>query len=395
MRRELGVRDATAIGLGSMLGAGVFAVFAPAAAAAGGLLLVALVVAGFVAYCNATASAQLAAVYPASGGTYVHGREVLGPWWGFTAGWGFVVGKTASCAAMAMTFAAYAAPGFERPAALAAVAVLTAVTCAGITRTAAVTKVLLAVVLLVLLSTVAVALPAAQAPDWAGSGPLGVLQAAGLLFFAFAGYARIATLGEEVRDPARTIPRAVLGALAGAVAVYLLVGLTLLLVLGPARLAASAAPLVDLVGAAGLPGWAVVVRVGAAAACLGALLGLIAGVGRTSLAMARERDLPSALAAVHDSTPRVAQITVGVVVCVLVVVADLRGVVGFSSFGVLVYYAVANACAYRQRRRVLHAVGLAGCVVLVLTLPPWSALAGAGVLAAGLLGRLAIRSSPR
>ncbi|GGS18843.1 APC family permease [Actinokineospora fastidiosa] len=395
MRRELGVMDATAIGLGSMLGAGVFAVFAPAAAAAGGLLLVALGIAGFVAYCNANASARLAAVYPASGGTYLYGREVLGPWWGFVAGWGFVVGKTASCAAMAMTFAAYAAPGFERPAAVGAVVVLTAVTCLGITRTAAVTKVLLAIVLVVLLGAVAVSVPAVGAIAWAPSGPLGVLQAAGLLFFAFAGYARIATLGEEVRDPARTIPRAVLAALSAAVIIYLIVGSTLLLVLGPARLAASAAPLVDLVGAAGLPGWAAVVRVGAAAACLGALVGLIAGIGRTTLAMARERDLPGGLAAVHGSVPRVAQVAVGAVVCGLVLVADLRGVVGFSSFGVLVYYAVANACAYRKWRGPLPAAGLAGCVLLVVTLPTWSVVTGVAVFAVGLLGRLAIRSSPR
>ncbi|MGW5050856.1 APC family permease [Actinokineospora sp. NPDC004072] len=392
LRRELGLADATAIGLGSMLGAGVFAVFAPAAAAAGGWLLLALALAGFVAYCNASASARLAAVYPASGGTYHYGREVLGPWWGFTAGWGFVVGKTASCAAMAMTFAAYAAPGLERPAAVGAVVVLTAVTCFGVTRTAALTKVLLVVVLAVLLAAVAVAVPAMRAVEWAPAGPLGVLQAAGLLFFAFAGYARIATLGEEVRDPARTIPRAVIAALAAAVLIYLAVGAALLLVLGPHRLAGSAAPLVDLVGAAGLPGWAGAVRVGAAAACLGALLGLIAGIGRTALAMARERDLPAGLAAVHGSVPRVAQVAVGAVVCVLVLVADLRGVVGFSSFGVLVYYAVANACAYRKWRGPLPAAGFACCLVLVATLPPWSALAGAAVLAAGLLGRRVIRS---
>src|SRR5205823_1502631 len=121
LARRLGTFDATVIGLGSMLGAGVFAVFAPAAAAAGEGMLVALALAGVVAYCNATSSAQLATVHPTSGGTYVYGREQLGHWWGFVAGWGFVVGKTASCAAMAMTFATYVAPGFERPLALAAV----------------------------------------------------------------------------------------------------------------------------------------------------------------------------------------------------------------------------------------------------------------------------------
>ncbi|MGQ0839959.1 APC family permease [Actinokineospora sp.] len=403
--RRLGFVDATSIGLGSMLGAGVFVVFAPAAAAAGGALLVALVVAGFVAYCNAVASAQLAAVYPSSGGTYLFGREVLGPWWGFTAGWGFVIGKTASCAAMALTFAAYAAPGWERPVAVAAVVLLTVVNCFGITRTAALTKALLAVVLLVLVGTIALALPSADpgtvGGDWFGPGPLGVLQAAGLLFFAFAGYARIATLGEEVRDPARTIPRAILASLGGAMALYLLVGVTLLLVLGPDRLAASRVPMADLLTVAGHPGLTVAVRVGAAAASLGALLALITGIGRTAMAMARNRDLPPALAAVDRrfGVPRRAEIAVGATVCLLVLFVDLRGVVGFSSFGVLTYYAVANASAFRQpaaeRRwpRWLNVVGLAGCLVLVATLPPLSVVIGAGVLGVGLLGRLALTRS--
>ena len=114
LERRLGTGDAVTIGLGSMLGAGVFAVFAPAAQVAGGGLLPALAIAGLVAYGNATSSARLAARYPASGGTYVYGRERLGPFWGYLAGWGFVVGKTASCAAIALTFAAYVAPGYER-----------------------------------------------------------------------------------------------------------------------------------------------------------------------------------------------------------------------------------------------------------------------------------------
>lgn len=401
LARRLGTVDATAVGLGSMLGAGVFAVFAPAAASAGGAVLVALVIAGFVAYCNATASAQLASTYPASGGTYLFGREVLGPWWGFLAGWGFVIGKTASCAAMALTFAAYAAPGWERPLAAAAVVVLTVVNCFGITRTALLTKVLLSVVLVVLVGSVALALPAAAPTgDWFTHGPLGVLQAAGLLFFAFAGYARIATLSEEVREPARTIPRAILGALGGAMAIYLAVGVTLLLVLGPERLAGSRAPLADMLTVAGHPGLTIAVRIGAAAASLGALLALITGIGRTAMAMARNRDLPPFLAAVDTrfGVPRRAEVAVGATVCVLVLLADLRGVVGFSSFGVLVYYAVANASAYRQppseRRwpRWLNVAGFVGCVVLAVTLPFGSVLIGAGVLAVGLLARLAIRS---
>lgn len=398
LARRLGTVDATAIGLGSMLGAGVFAVFAPAAASAGGWLPIALLLAGFVAYCNAVASAQLAAAYPSSGGTYVYGRERLGPWWGFTAGWGFVVGKTASCAAMALTFATYVAPGYAKPVAVAAVVLLVAVNLRGITRTALVTKILLGVVLSLLVLIIVLSTTGSSATadgPVATVGPLDVLQAAGLLFFAFAGYARVATLGEEVREPRRTIPRAMVAALAGALVVYLAVGLTLLNTLGAQQLSQSTAPLTDAVRAAGHPQWTFLVTLGAAAASLGALLALIAGVGRTTLAMARERDLPHWLAAVHPrfAVPHRAELVVGVLVCVLVLTADLRAVIGFSSFGVLVYYAVTNASAATQtggdRRwpKTLNIVGLAGCLVLAATLPLSSVLVGLGVFAVGLAGR--------
>ena len=164
LARRLGLGDAVVIGLGSMIGAGVFAAFAPAARAAGSWLLVGLAIAAVVAYCNATSSAQLAAAYPRAGGTYLYGREVLGEWWGFLAGWGFVVGKTASCAAMAMTFAAYAVPeAWQRPVAAAVVVVLALVNCAGITRTAGLTRIIVALVLVALAVAVAAALGGGEA----------------------------------------------------------------------------------------------------------------------------------------------------------------------------------------------------------------------------------------
>jgi basic amino acid/polyamine antiporter, APA family len=405
LARRLGTGDAVLIGLGSMLGAGVFAAFAPAARAAGGRLLLGLALAAGVAYCNATASAQLAAQYPTSGGSYVYGRERLGPWAGFLAGWGFVVGKTASCAAMALTFAAYAVPpAWQRPAAAVAVLTLGAVNYAGVTRTAALTRVLVSVVLAALGVVVLAGLaggaadPARLTAELPGAGGwYGVLQSAGLLFFAFAGYARIATMGEEVRDPARTIPRAIPLALGLAVVVYSVLAVTVLSVLGPARLAVARAPLAAAV-AAGSWGWAVpVVRVGAAAASLGALLALIAGVGRTGLAMARVGDLPRALAAVHPrfAVPHRAEVVLALVVCALVLAVDLRGAIGFSSFGVLLYYLVANAAAFTQppghRRwpRALQVAGGAGCLALAATLPWTSVLAGAAVCLAGVAYRAA------
>jgi len=401
LARRLGTTDAVVVGLSAMLGAGVFVAFAPAARAAGSGLLLGLGIAAVIAFCNAVASAQLAENHPSSGGTYLFGREVLGPWWGFLAGWGFVIGKTASCAAMAMTFAAYAVPtgeGWQRLAAAVVVVGFTVANLRGVTRTAAMARVLLAATLVVLAGFLVLGVtgdPHQVEPLTPTGGPLGMLQAAGLLFFAFAGYARIATLAEEVRRPA-VLGRAILVALGVAVAIYLAVGLVLVRVLG-ADLPTSATPVAAATAALGAD-WAVpLVRAGAAAAALGALLALLAGVGRTTLAMARERDLPGWLDSVDERhrVPDHAQVAVGVAVVALVLVADLRGAIGFSSFGVLLYYAVANLSALRQppeqRRwpRALQVLGLAGCLVLAVTLPLGSVLAGAAVLAVGVAGRAA------
>ncbi len=401
MARRLTTKDAVVIGLGSMIGAGIFSVFGPAAAAAGSGLLIGLVIAAIVAYCNAVASAQLAAVYPASGGTYVYGRERLGHWWGFAAGWSFLIGKTASCAAMAMTVAAYAiteSATAQRVVAIVVVAVITWLNCRGVTRTVQVTRVLVVSSLTCLGILVGAILFAGTIDTtsrlydgWSDHGLYGILQAGGLIFFAFAGYARIATMGEEVVNPRVTLPRAIPLALLITVAVYLVVAIVALLAAGSARLAESDAPLLVAVQAAGVGeiGW--LVRVGGFVAASGALLGLIAGIGRTGLAMARHGDLPAPLARVDPAhlVPVIAQVVVGVVVCLVLLVADLRGAIGFSSFGVLLYYTIANLAAWTQpvedRRwpRWLQAVGIVGCLTLAITLPPVSVGLGMLVLAIG------------
>ncbi|MEU3219341.1 APC family permease [Streptomyces sp. NPDC006971] len=407
LRRRLGVTDAVVIGLGSMIGAGVFAALAPAARAAGSGLLIGLALAAVVAYCNATSSARLAARYPASGGTYVYGRERLGNFWGYLAGWGFVAGKTASCAAMALTVGSYVWPGQAHAVAVAAVVALTAVNYAGVRRSALLTRAIVALVLAVLAAVVVAALTSGTADtarlDVGSDATVGgVLQAAGLLFFAFAGYARIATLGEEVRDPARTIPRAIPLALGITLVVYAVVAVAVLATLGPGRLAEASAPLSDAVRAAGADRLVPVVRVGAAVAALGSLLALVLGVSRTALAMARDRHLPRALAAVHPrfKVPHRAELLVGAVVAVVAATADARGAIGFSSFGVLVYYAIANASAWTlapdegRPHLLIPAVGLAGCLALAFALPWASVISGAAVLAAGALVYAARRSMP-
>ncbi len=388
--RRLGTFDAVTIGLGSMLGAGIFVALAPAAAAAGAGLLIGLGVAAVVAYCNATSSARLAARYPQSGGTYVYGRERLGEFWGYTAGWSFVVGKTASCAAMALTVGYYVWPSQAHAVAVAAVVALTTLNYTGIQKSALLTRAIVAVVLALLTTVVVVILgfgdaDVARIRIGTDNSALGVLQAAGLLFFAFAGYARIATLGEEVRDPARTIPRAIPIALTIALVVYGVVAVAVLAELGSDTLASATAPLADAVAAAGFSVLEPGVRAGAAVAALGSLLALVLGVSRTTLAMARDRHLPYALAAVHPrfGSPHRAEIAVGVVVAVAAAVVDVRDAIGFSSFAVLLYYAIANASAWTLGARVIPGLGLAGCLLLAFTLPLPSVIVGSGVVVVG------------
>lgn len=440
LSRRLGLRDAVVIGLASMIGAGAFVSLGAAQDLAGSLAPAAVLVAAVVALCNATSTAQLAAQHPAAGGTYHYGRERLGPWWGFLAGWCFVIGKTASCAAMALVVAAYLVPEpFQRPVAALLVVVLTAVNLVGITRTAVLARVLVTVALAALVLTgvrllagIVAGGPTGGAGDGAGAGTwevpgplsgqaaglwdggiaavagageggalgivLALAQAAALMFFAFAGYARVATLGEEVVAPRRTIPRAILLALAAVGALYLVLSVILVLVgpapgeqgWGPAPFRAA----LDAVGAGGV--WAVVVTIGAVAAASGALLALVAGISRTVLAMARERDLPPVLAHVSPrfSVPQRAEAAAGIAVVLLVLLAsDVLVAIAASSFGVLLYYAVANLAALTQTGqwrlfpKAMQWIGLAGCVLLVAALPGRTIVAGLVLVAVGLAYR--------
>ena len=398
LARRLTTSDAVIIGLGAMIGAGVFSAIGPAAEAAGSGLLLGLALAAFVALCNATSSAQLAALYPESGGTYVYGRERLGHFWGYLAGWAFVVGKLASCAAMALTFGNYLDSDLARPLAIAAVGALGVVNYFGIEKTALLTRAIVILVIASLAFVVAACLLDGS-PDPDNLTPLfddqyglrGILEAGGLLFFAFAGYARIATLGEEVTDPARVIPKAIPLALAVTLGVYAAVCLATLMAVGPGVLANSEAPLVSAVQATDATHLAWVVRAGAVIASLGVLLSLMVGVSRTLFSMSSKGDMPNLLAHVHPryKVPDRAELAVAAFVIAVVALADVRGAIGFSSFGVLLYYAIANASAFtlpRQDRRwprALAVLGVGGCLLLAFSLPWESLRVGAAVVVAG------------
>lgn len=384
LRRTLGPLGAAGIGVASMVGAGAFYVWAPGAALAGSLLWVSVIIAGTVALLNALVVAQLAMHNPVSGGVYRYGQKYLGDQAGFLAGWFFLVGKTASAAAIAAIAGRYLWPENSTLVAVGLLAVFAAANLSGI-RTTAIISILSA---LVVVGTLVVVLVGARGDGSfiaEGGTPetWGVMSAAGLIFFAFAGYARMATLGDEVKNPSRVLPRVIVVTLLGVLALYGALVVVLLGTLGPAELAQSPAPLAQIAPQGMVP-WVVAV---AGLASLGSLAAVLAGLSRTSMAMADSGDLPARLGRVwiRTSSPAIAEITMAVGAMIAVALVDTVWLVGASSSAVLSYYAIAHACALRApaAERILPVitpwVGLVMCLALVATLP-WQSLATGGVV---------------
>jgi len=397
LRPQLGMFDAVATGLAAILGAGIFAVIAPAAGIAGPSLLVSLVIAAFVALCNALSSAQLAATFPRSGGTYEFGNRMLGRWWGFGAGWMFLAANTLGPGVTALAFGAYlhavVSPVPARVAAVAIALVMTAVNALGIRRSVRVTDIVVVLSIASLLAVVALGLPGDRASNlvpFAPGGVGGTLQATALLFFAYTGYSRIATLVEEVRSPRKTIPRATVIALGTATLLYVAVAATALAVLGASGVYQSASPLQSTMAALGS-------GLGVAAVIAGALLTTfnegvsdLLGVSRVAFAMARQADLPRGAARLGaGQNPWRSVLLVGAVAVLVSGLAPFGVAIAVSSFGTLLYYTVTNLSALRLSRerrmypRMLAVAGLVGCVALAFSLAPQDIAIGLAILACG------------
>ncbi len=409
--RSLGLPAAVLLGLGSILGTGVYVSLADASLRAGTLVMPAIAVAGLLAMLNGLSSAQLAAAHPVSGGTYEYAYRLLHPIAGFAAGWFFLGAKSASAATAALGLAAYLGlPPITAPALTLAV---TALVLLGLRRSAIVNAVLVALSLGALLFFVAMAFgvlsPGAAAagmiPDHGnGAAPLApggvatMLSAAALTFVAFTGYGRVATLGEEVRRPERTIPRAVVLTLFLTLVIYLAVAAAALRLGGGSglelALSGSASPLANLLVQAGRMPGAAVLRVGAGLALLGVLLNLVLGLSRVVLAMGRRGDLPAGLArlgrAGASPAPQRAVLVTGCVIAAISLTGDVRLTWSVSAVTVLLYYGLTNLAAFRlpnsQRRfpRSQSVAGLVGCVSLSVFVASPSILIAAIWLLAGI-----------
>ena len=359
-----------------MLGAGVFVVFAPAAELAGSYLFLAIAIAGAVASLNARSMRQLSKVFPSAGGAYAFGTKYLSSSWGFLAGIAFILGKVGSVAAISLAAASYILPSAKVEVAFTSLALMTGINLLGINRTALGALVLSVPTIALLLLVGISGFQAVAVDSQSQSSISGVLSASALIFFAFAGYARVATLGPEVKNPSVNIPKAITLSLVFVLALYFLVANALQAQLGNA-LELSIAPIQDLAAIAlpWLPSELVVIV--AASACLGSLLSLLAGISRTAEAMAKDRELPRfiGLRSKRFNSPWVADLVILGIATALLVSGEITWTIGISSFAVLVYYAIANFAAFRQLSpkqpvaRSLALIGAALCLAVGFFVP--------------------------
>ncbi|MBC2596053.1 APC family permease [Ruficoccus amylovorans] len=372
LKRELGVAGAVLIGLGSILGTGVFVVIALGVEMTGLYVLAAILVAALVATCNGLNSAQLAANYPVAGGTYEYGYRLLTPALGFTAGWMFLLAKSASAATAALAIARrFADVPWQIPVALGVIVLMTAVILGGLRRTSLVNLVIVSLTLLALLAFVLGGVRmAAPGTTPAGGDVFSFFEVCALIFVGYTGYGRIATMGGEIRDPRKNIP----------LAMFLTLGASALLYLGVAWAQLRGAPYPAL--------W----RVGEVTALLGVLLNLVLGLSRILYAMGLRGDMPGRFGRVGAAgQPAAAVVGVAVLICMLVGLGDIKLAWSFSTFTVLVYYSICNLAALRLRPeqtlypRLIGYAGLASCVFLAFWVDwrAWSSglvLIGLGLL---------------
>ncbi|OKH23119.1 APC family permease [Chroogloeocystis siderophila] len=419
LKRELGVVGAIALGLGSIVGTGVFVSTGIAAGIAGPSAIISVAIAACVAVCNGLNSAQLAASHPVSGGAYEYGYKYLTPWLGFTAGWMFLVAKSASAATAALGFAGYllnvlgiSDRTYLVPTALAAVVGLTLIVLNGVKRSNVINITIVSITLLSLLFFIVAGLPTVVATEFNNFTPFvadttnpvaSVLQATALMFVAYTGYGRIATLGEEVKEPCKTIPRAIIITLTTTMLLYIGVVVVGIGSVGAQTLGTvtseQVAPLEIAARSFNIPGSGLILAVGAVTATLGVLLNLILGLSRVLFAMGRRRDMPKFVARMNSSrtTPYIAVLIMGSAIACLVLIGDVRTTWSFSAFAVLIYYAITDLSALqipdedRLYPKWIAWIGLAACLFLAFWVEQQIWLVGVSLIITGLIWKTVIR----
>ena len=400
--RTLTLKDAVGVGLGAIIGAGIFVVTGIAAGVSGPAFLIGLLVAGFIAAFNGLSSAQLAAIYPDSGGTYEYGYKLINPVFGFSAGWMFLISKLAAGGVVAIGFGSYfyqlVPIGSPLTLSVIAVVFLTIINCFGIKKAGLLNLVIVTVTIISLLYLVFSGLPKvnpANFKPFAPFGMSGIAEAAALLFFAFTGYARIATLAEEVAEPKKTIPKAIIITIITSILLYAAVSVVAIGVIGAENMADSKSPLQMVAKSLTTPAINTVITIGASTAMLGVLLSQILGISRMMLAMGRRHDLPPIFQTIHNRyrVPHLGIVITGLIILLLTIFGTFEFVVRAATFTILLYYSITNIAALKQPRkeqiygRIIPICGLIGCLTMSVSLPFNVIISGIGLLIIGFMIR--------
>jgi APA family basic amino acid/polyamine antiporter len=400
--RSLTLKDAVGVGLGAIIGAGIFVVTGIAAGVSGPAFLVGLLIAGIIATFNALSSAQLAAKYPRSGGTYEYGYILINPAFGFSAGWMFLVSKLAGAGFVAIGFGSYfyQVMPVASPIAFSVLAVifLTAANYFGIKKAGVLNLVIVTITLLSLIYFAFSGISEVNFENFKPFAPFGIsgiAEAAALLFFAFTGYGRIATLAEEVVNPKKTIPKAIIVTIVTAILLYSVISLVAIGVIGTETMAESTSPLQVAADALNSPAISSIITIGASTAMLGVLLSQILGISRVMLAMGRRSDLPPFFKRIHKRyrVPHIGILITGFIILLLTLIGSFEFIVRAATFTILLYYSITNIAAIKQPKkdrmygRLIPILGLIGCLAMSVSLPLIVIFSGIGLLLAGFVMR--------
>ena len=400
--RSLTLKDAVGIGLGAIIGAGIFVVTGIAAGVSGPAFLVGLLIAGIIATFNALSSAQLASKYQLSGGTYEYGYILINPTFGFSAGWMFLISKLAGAGFVAIGFGGY----FYQLVPIAspitfsvlAVVILTGANYFGIKKAGVLNLMIVTITLLSLIYLTFSGIPEVNLENFKPFAPFGIsgiAEAAALLFFAFTGYGRIATLAEEVKDPKKTIPKAIIITIVTAILLYSVISVVAIGVIGTQSMADSTSPLQVVADALNTPAIGSIVAIGASTAMLGVLLSQILGISRVMLAMGRRNDLPPVFKNIHEKyrVPHIGILFTGFIILILTLIGSFEFIVRASTFTILLYYSITNIAAIKQPKkdrmygRLIPVLGLIGCLAMSVSLPLNVIILGIGLLVVGFVIR--------
>jgi APA family basic amino acid/polyamine antiporter len=400
--RVLTLKDAVGVGLGAIIGAGIFVVTGVAAGISGPAFIISLILAGTVATFNALSSAQLAAKYPQSGGTYEYAYQLINPAWGFSAGWMFLMSKLAAGSIVAIGFGNYffqiVPLGSPLLLSLAAIVLLTFANIFGIKKTGNLNLFIVGftiVSLLYLIFSGVTNIETANFKPFAPFGFSGIAEATALLFFAFTGYARIATLAEEVKDPETTIPRAIIITIVTAIVLYACVSLVAIGTIGTATMAKSKSPLQVVANSLNTPGIKVIITLGASTAMLGVLLSQILGISRMMFAMGRKKDLFPFFEKIHAkyNVPHIGILVTGTIILMLALLGTFEFILASAAFTILLYYTITNISALKQPYsdqrygKVVPILGLLGCLLMAFSLNIQVIISGLLVLTTGFVFR--------